>query len=119
VATAATELRMRLWTLDVRVGDEAVLTDRDRLREILYEAADLGGAIVVGEHFCVFGNGAVTGVLVLAQSHLSIHTWPERSLASIDLLSCGDLRGETVLHAIEQRLDVRQANISCLVRELW
>ena len=44
-----------------------------------------------------FPNGAVTGVLLLAQSHLSIHTWPELALANVDLLTCGDIDGDVVL----------------------
>ena len=110
---------MRLWGLDALVRDVAVLTDRDRLRDILYEAAGLGGATVVGEEFCVFPNGAVTGVLVLAQSHLSIHTWPERSLANVDLLSCGDLPGERVLRAIAERIGAEQVTLTCVVRGPW
>ena len=109
-------LRLRLWTLDARVRDGGLLTDRDRLRRILREEAVRGGATVVGERFCVFDNGAVTGVLVLAQSHLSVHTWPEHSLASVDLLCCGGLDGEAVVHAIEARLGAERARVSCLER---
>jgi S-adenosylmethionine decarboxylase len=117
---AVTEtVRMRLWALDARVRDESVLTDRDRLRDILYEAARLGGATVVGEEFCVFPNGAVTGVLVLAQSHLSIHTWPERAIANIDLLSCGDLPGERVLRAIGARIGAEQVTMTLIPRGPW
>lgn len=110
---------MRLWALDAHVADRGVLTDARLLREILYDAAQLGGATVVGEEFCTFPNGAVTGVLVLAQSHLSIHTWPERSLANIDLLSCGDLPGEAVLRAIGQRLGAERVNVTCVLRAPW
>ena len=68
---------MRLYTMDAWVSDPAVLTDEPTLRAALYAGARAGGAVVLGEEFCIFPNGAVTGVLVLAQSHLSIHTWPE------------------------------------------
>ena len=88
---------MRLRALDAWVRDTAVLTDEPRLKAILHDGARAGGAVVVGEEFHVFPNGAVTGVLVLAQSHLSIHTWPEFALANVDLLSYGDPRGEDVL----------------------
>jgi len=108
--------RMRLWVLDARVADAAVLTDGERLRTILYEAAELGGATVVGEEFCVFPNGAVTGVLVLAQSHLSIHTWPEHLLANVDLLSCGDLPGEQMLHLVGRRIGAEEIAITCVPR---
>lgn len=108
--------RMRLWAMDAWVRDGTILTDRDRLRSILYTAAVDGGVTVLGEEFCVFDNGAVTGVLVLAQSHLSIHTWPEFSLANVDLLSYGDLRGEDVMHAIGRELDADHVNVACVLR---
>jgi S-adenosylmethionine decarboxylase len=109
---------MRLHALDAWVRDPAVLTDPDRLRDILFEGADAGGAIVVGEEFHVFPNGAVTGVLVLAQSHLSIHTWPEYSLANVDLLSYGDVRADEVLRVICARLDVSRSSVSSLRRSV-
>jgi S-adenosylmethionine decarboxylase len=111
--------RMRLWALDARVADATVLTDAERLRTILYEAAHLGGATVVGEEFCVFPNGAVTGVLVLAQSHLSIHTWPEHRLANVDLLSCGELPGERVLRAVGRELGAEDVAITSILRGPW
>jgi S-adenosylmethionine decarboxylase len=108
--------RMRLHALDAWVRDVAVLTDAQRLRRILYDGALEGGALVVGEEFHVFPNGAVTGVLVLAQSHLSIHTWPEHALANVDLLSYGDLRGDEVLQAICDGLGAERSRVVCLPR---
>jgi len=107
---------MRLFAMDAWVRHPAVLMDAERLGVALYAAADAGGATVVGEEFHVFPNGAVTGVLVLAQSHLSIHTWPEFALANVDLLSYGNLRGEVVLRAISDRLDVERVNVTCIPR---
>jgi S-adenosylmethionine decarboxylase len=110
---------MRLWTLDARVRDSRVLTDLRLLRSILCDAAELGGATVVGEEFCAFPNGAVTGVLVLAQSHLSIHTWPECALVNVDLLSCGPIAGEEVLRTIAERLGAERVNTMCMLRSQW
>jgi len=107
---------MRLYALDAWVRDVAVLTDAPRLRQILYDGALEGGALVVGEEFHVFPNGAVTGVLVLAQSHLSIHTWPEHALANVDLLSYGGLRGDEVLQAICDGLGADRSRVVCLPR---
>jgi S-adenosylmethionine decarboxylase len=107
---------MHLYALDVRVRDARVLTDLEAVTAILYAAAASGDATVVGEAFHVFSNDAVTGVLVLAQSHLSIHTWPEYSLANVDLLSYGDLDGGAVLRVVAERLDAVHTHVTSLPR---
>ena len=109
---------MRLHALDAWVQDTRVLKDARRLRAILLSGARAGDATVVGEEFHVFPNGAVTGVLVLAQSHLSIHTWPEFSLANVDLLSYGRVRADEVLRVICEELDVEFAAITCVPRAI-
>jgi S-adenosylmethionine decarboxylase len=107
---------MRLDTMDAQVGDAAVLADADGLRATLYAAADAGGVRVVGEAFHVFPNGGVTGVLLLAQSHLSIHTWPELMAANVDLLSYGDVDAPKVLDVVYERLGAHSASRSRVAR---
>ena len=109
---------LRLYAMDAWVRDAAVLTDAAALHAVLRAAAEAGGATVVGEEFYAFPNGAVTGVLLLAQSHLSVHTWPELALANVDLLSCGDIDGNVVLATIRARLDVERATVRCIHRSL-
>ena len=109
---------MRLYAMDAWVRDAAVLTDAGALNGVLRAAADAGGASVVGEEFYAFPNGAVTGVLLLAQSHLSVHTWPELGLANIDLLSCGGIDGNVVLATIRAHLGVERASVRCIHRSL-
>lgn len=109
---------MRLYTMDAWVSDPAILTDEPKLRSALHAGAQAGHATVLGEEFCIFANGAVTGVLVLAQSHLSIHTWPELSLANVDLLSYGNVCGEDVLAEIRSRLGVERAAVTCVPRAI-
>ena len=108
--------QMRLHTRDAWVGDAAVLVDRDRLRAALHSGARACGATVIGEEFCDFPNGAVTGVLVLAQSHLSIHTWPERALANVDLLTYGDLSGDRALDVICEAIGAVRSERRCIAR---
>jgi S-adenosylmethionine decarboxylase len=107
---------MRLYTLDAWVHDESVLVDHDGLRALLYDAAERGGARVLTDAFHVFPNGAVTGALLLAQSHLSIHTWPEHLLANVDLLSCGDVDGERVLRIVRDGLGATRASVRSIPR---
>ena len=56
----------------------------------LHESAKVTGATILDSHFHHFSpNGGVSGVVVLAESHISIHTWPERSFAAVDIFMCG------------------------------
>ncbi|MEO1366970.1 MAG: adenosylmethionine decarboxylase [Acidobacteriota bacterium] len=66
------------------------LDDLDRLRSVLVEAASSAGATVVEERFHRFEPHGVSGVLILAESHLAIHTWPELGTAAVDVFTCGD-----------------------------
>jgi S-adenosylmethionine decarboxylase len=66
------------------------LTDPATIDRALSEAAEAAGATILHSHFHHFGpDGGVSGVLVLAESHISIHTWPERDFAAIDIFMCG------------------------------
>lgn len=107
---------MRLFVMDAWLREPAALVDCDRLRAVLQEGARSGEVTVLGERFHVFPNGAVTGVLLLAQSHLSIHTWPELLLANVDLLTYGHVDGERVLALIADRLDAERSVVQTVTR---
>lgn len=71
--------------------DTSILGDPEVLRTTLLEAAEASGAKVLGEFFKKFPRGCgVTGILAIAESHISIHTWPEYGYAAVDLFTCGD-----------------------------
>ncbi|HTW29381.1 MAG TPA: adenosylmethionine decarboxylase [Acetobacteraceae bacterium] len=66
------------------------LDDPVAIDAALREGALASGATILHGHFHHFTpNGGVSGVLVLAESHISIHTWPERDFAAIDIFMCG------------------------------
>ena len=66
------------------------LTDPTTIDAALREAAIAANATILHSHFHHFGpDGGVSGVLVLAESHISIHTWPERDFAAVDIFMCG------------------------------
>ena len=68
----------------------ANLCDPEHIDRALREAAEAANATILHGHFHHFSpNGGVSGVLVLAESHISIHTWPERNFAAIDIFMCG------------------------------
>lgn len=66
------------------------LGDARAIRRALRNAATTSGATLLQVRLHHFGEGAgVTGVAMLAESHISIHTWPERAYAAIDIFMCG------------------------------
>ena len=66
------------------------LTDPKFIDQVFRKAAESAGATVLHSHFHHFTpDQGVSGVLVLAESHMSIHTWPDRGYASIDIYMCG------------------------------
>ena len=69
--------------------DKEVLDDLDYLRDAMISAAIECGATVMGESFHHFSPQGVSGVVVIAESHLSIHTWPEYGYAAVDIFTCG------------------------------
>ena len=83
VKFAGTHLLVELWNAK-NLGDMAV-TD-----QALRECASVAGATLLHLHLHHFGpNAGLSGVVVLAESHISIHTWPERNFAAIDIFMCG------------------------------
>lgn len=75
--------------LDLWGVDRALLDDVDGLRRRMKDAAERGGATVVDERFHRFSPHGVSGVVVLAESHVAIHTWPEKGFAALDVFTCG------------------------------
>jgi S-adenosylmethionine decarboxylase len=101
------------WLVDCHGVDAAMLADADFLRRALREAAEIAGATILFDHFHDFGGAAdgkagaaagVTGVVLLAESHATIHTWPATGFAAIDLFLCGATKPERAIAHIERTL---------------
>jgi S-adenosylmethionine decarboxylase proenzyme len=69
--------------------DREVLNDLDLLRDAMLTAAIKCGAVILGDSFHRFSPQGVSGVVVIAESHLSVHTWPEYGYAAVDVFTCG------------------------------
>ena len=69
--------------------DKEALNNLDFLRKVMVDAAIQSGAVVLGDSFHRFAPQGVSGVVIIAESHLSIHTWPEYGYAAVDVFTCG------------------------------
>ncbi len=86
VRFAGTHLLLEFW-------GASGLSDEELISKALHKAAEAAGASVLKSFSHEFSPYCgVTAVVVLAESHISIHTWPERGYAAIDIFMCGDAR---------------------------
>ena len=84
VTFAGSHLIIDLWEAEG-------LGDRDRIEQALIDAVKAAGATLLHIHLHTFSDGGgVSGVAVLAESHISVHTWPEKGYAAFDVFMCGD-----------------------------
>lgn len=97
-------------------GQHASLNSKE-LAALLHEAALAGGATVLFQHFHKFGEqGGVTGVLILAESHITVHTWPEYAYAAFDVFMCGEAQPRDAAAVIAARFPAAQVEIKTVDR---
>lgn len=92
-----------------------IINDLEGLRELMLEAANRSGATVLEDSFHYFSPQGVSGIVVIAESHMAIHTWPEHEYAAVDIFTCGTTVDPWIaFRYLEQNLD----SMECSVREI-
>jgi S-adenosylmethionine decarboxylase len=104
--------------LELHDCDRKCLSNCEFLRATLLEACRRAGATILGNSFHVFSPyDGVSGVIIIAESHLSIHTWPEYSYAAVDIFACGNsLHPEKAVEFMVQELKAGNHSIIELER---
>lgn len=96
VAYAGTHLIIDLW-------GASHLDDIPRMEKAFLDCVKECGATLLHIHMHHFTpNGGVSGVAVLAESHISVHTWPERDYAAFDVFMCGDAKPELAVGILQK-----------------
>lgn len=109
--------------LELRECNVAVLDDLVYLENALVSAAIESGATVLDKSFHQFAPQGVSGVVLIAESHLSLHTWPEHAYAAVDIFTCGTtVKIEVAADALIRRLGSKDPSVlevkrGILVRE--
>lgn len=84
---------------------------------VLRAAAEAAGATVLDVNVHDFGERyGFTGVALLAESHISIHTWPENNYAAIDIFMCGDVDARLSLAVLKDYFDPQQEQVQMIHR---
>ena len=94
-----------------------VVEDPARLAELLHGAARAGNSTVVGEAIHAYSPHGITGFILLAESHLSFHTWPELDYIAVDIFTCGDRAdGRAAVAYLEQELAPERVELQAVSR---
>ena len=96
-----------------------LLNQPSSLDSILTSAIVLSGATILNKQFHHFSPHGVTFLYLLSESHLSIHTWPEKSYASIDMYTCGSSIPLIAISEIGKHLQCSDIHITHLNRGLY
>jgi S-adenosylmethionine decarboxylase len=85
------------------------LTNAPFVRETMLKSIEACKATLLHIHVHDFGKGmGVTGLALLAESHMSIHTWPEKKLALIDMFTCGSCQPEAIIPVVQRAFTPRE-----------
>ncbi len=92
--------------------EPAALDDVDLIRAAMEAAAHKARATVVSTHVHRFSPQGISGVVIIAESHLTIHTWPEKGYAAVDIFTCGsDLSPLDAVSVLESALGSGQVSV--------
>lgn len=93
------------------------LDELELMENALRDAVAAAGATLLHIHLHHFTpNGGISGVAVLAESHISVHSWPERDFAAFDVFMCGDAQPEKAIDVLKQAFSPFQVNVDTILR---
>ncbi len=107
---AGTHIIVDLW-------GASQLDNLELMEQTMKDAVAAAGANLLHIHLHHFTpNYGISGVAVLAESHISVHTWPERNFAAFDIFMCGDAKPELAIPVLKNAFNPEQLNVNELLR---
>jgi len=94
------------------------LTDKDTIRAVLLRAVRSSGSTLIRSYFHRLHPGGITGFLLLKESHISIHTWPEYGYAALDFFTCGQADSHKALAEVERAFQPARLKVTEIMRGL-
>jgi len=92
--------------------DSTILNDVKILESHLLAAVQLSGATIIHPFFHQFSPHGITGVVVVAESHFAVHTWPEYGYCALDIFTCGDsVDGHIALNYLKENLKAANTSV--------
>ncbi len=103
----------RQLTIEYYECGAKVLLDKDRVEKALLRAAKKSGATIISSLFHKFDPQGISGVVVIAESHFTVHAWPEHNYAAVDIFTCGDsINLEVAINSMKDSFESENVVIS-------
>ena len=119
IYTDSSENIGRHYILELYQCDHAKLNDEAFIRTTITSSAKIAGATLINLVTHSFKPQGVTGLALLAESHISIHTWPEIGYAAIDVFTCGDhTMPEKACKLLSQDFLAKHISLKNILREI-
>lgn len=100
------------YLIDLHDCDPDIIKYVDITREIILRATKACGATILEDHFHQFQPIGVSGVVLIAESHISVHTWPEAGFAAVDIFTSGDMKPQVAIDIIREAFRVEATSMS-------
>ena len=99
------------YLIDLRDCDPEIIKSVDPTREIVLRAAKECGATILDDYFHQFQPIGVSGVVLIAESHISVHTWPENGFAAADIFTCGEMKPQVAIDIMREGFRAKETSM--------
>ncbi|MFQ5858319.1 MAG: adenosylmethionine decarboxylase [Anaerolineae bacterium] len=104
------------YLVDLLGCDPEIIKLVDPTREIVLRAAKDCGATLVDNFFHQFQPFGVSGVVLIAESHISVHTWPENGFVAVDIFTCGEMLPQVAIDIMRKDFRAKEATVKVVMR---
>ena len=106
------------YLVDLKDCDPEPIKRVEPTQAVLLRAVEACGATLVDHCFHQYEPFGVSGVVLIAESHFSVHTWPEHSFVGVDIFTCGEMDAEVAIDVMRDDFRAREVEVKTLVRGL-
>ena len=97
--------------IELKDCNREIINDVESIRNLLCETAERIGATIVNQAFHKFSPQGVSGVVVIAESHIAVHTWPEYGYTAVDVFTCGTtIEPKDAIPLLIERLEAKESS---------
>ena len=107
----------RHWLIELKECEVATLREVKNVAKIMEGAVAASGATQVESRFHQFNPYGVSGVIIIMESHFTIHTWPEYAYAAVDIFTCGDqINTDHAVKYLQEAFSAKQVSTQLIER---